>query len=735
MVESRLKIFLCICLFLSVLMSYSQNKADSLLEVLESADINKKASVYNELSTFYLYEGDYERAKQFANQALEIAEDKDLRQEHLIAKKNLANIEITLGNYERGIDIGNEVVVLADELGSEDTKAFSQFILGNAYYMLNGFDSALVLWQKSLKIREKQNDKERMASLLLSIAVIYKNKGEYKTSIEHNEKALKIMQEMGNDFMVGRILGNIGNIYYYSELDYSKALDYYLESLEYFEKINQLTGKATILNSIGLVYEKQDSLDLALEYFQNSLQIFDELGDEAGKAQNLNSIGNIYLKEDKLDESLEKFHESLEIFERLDTKKDIALAYNDIGDVYFMRKDLRRALRYKLSALNLMKELGLKKEASDMHKDVSDIYASMNDYDNAYEHHYIYARLKDSIINTEYTEQISEWRTKYETEKKEQESKILKAENQKQVAEIKRKNIMLYSFIGLISIVLIFSFLLYKQFTEKKKANELLSVKNEQITKQNKEITDSIQYASRIQNAVLPSSDQLNKIVSNHFILFKPKDIVSGDFYWMTANEHKAVLVAADCTGHGVPGAFMSMLGISFLNEIVNIDQPIKANEILNRLRHLVKTTLAQSGENNANDGMDISLVVLDNKEMTLQFSGAYNHLYIFKNGELNKVKADRMPIGNYVKEKESFTNHEMNIKKGETFYMFSDGYCDQFGGENDQKLTVKALQEKLIKIYKKPMHEQKKILFNNYMKWKGDKKQIDDVLMMGIVV
>jgi serine phosphatase RsbU (regulator of sigma subunit) len=256
----------------------------------------------------------------------------------------------------------------------------------------------------------------------------------------------------------------------------------------------------------------------------------------------------------------------------------------------------------------------------------------------------------------------------------------------------------------------------------------------DEIAKKNRDITDSIEYASKIQTAVLPSEEFTDKNLPEHFVFFRPRDIVSGDFYWIDRKNGLVIVIAADCTGHGVPGAFMSMLGVSLLNEIVNKHETTQANLILNELRDEVKRTLRQTGkEGEAKDGMDIALAVLDLNNMKMEFAGAYNPLYFFRNGELHQYKADRMPIGIYIREKPTFTNHEIDIQKGDTFYIFSDGFQDQFGGEDGSKFKTKRLKELLAEIQDKSMEEQKKILEETFDEWKGNREQLDDVILIGV--
>jgi serine phosphatase RsbU (regulator of sigma subunit) len=258
----------------------------------------------------------------------------------------------------------------------------------------------------------------------------------------------------------------------------------------------------------------------------------------------------------------------------------------------------------------------------------------------------------------------------------------------------------------------------------------------DQIAFQNKEITSSIMYAKRIQSAVLPAEDVFKKLLPRHFILFKPRDIVSGDFYWITEKDKKIILVAADCTGHGVPGAFMSMLGVSLLNEIINNVKKMSACEILNQLRNNVKKTLSQKGrQDETKDGMDLVLCILDFTSLRVQFAGAYNSLWLIRNNELMVYKGDKMPIGIYVGTEKPFTCQDISLKKNDLVYLFSDGYADQFGGPEEKKFKSGNLKELLLKIHNEPLSRQKDILDNTIEDWKGDLQQIDDIMMIGIKI
>ena len=280
------------------------------------------------------------------------------------------------------------------------------------------------------------------------------------------------------------------------------------------------------------------------------------------------------------------------------------------------------------------------------------------------------------------------------------------------------------------------------QKNEIEKQRDFVQKQNAEISIQNKQITDSINYAKSIQSAVLPSINILNKLFPINFLFFKPKDIVSGDFYWFSAIEQYKIIVAADCTGHGVPGAFMSMLGVTMLNEIVNKRQILKADLILNELREQIKISLSQTGNIfEQKDGMDISLCIINSENLNLQFAGAYNSLYIIRktqnteNYQLQVIKGNNMPIGVHPKDKEPFTNNQIQLIKNDRLYLFSDGYVSQFGGEQNEKFTTRRFKELLLKIQDNELVNQRIIIENSLNDWQGKQRQVDDIIVIGIQI
>ncbi len=329
----------------------------------------------------------------------------------------------------------------------------------------------------------------------------------------------------------------------------------------------------------------------------------------------------------------------------------------------------------------------------------------------------------------------------------------------------------LFVVFGLAIVLIFFTFLIFSlqkinniyeeivlnQKKDIEKQRDYAEEQHKEILKQKEQITDSIRYARRIQTAMLPEQHFINNLLPEHFIFFKPKDIVSGDFYFFAKKRNLIYIVAADCTGHGVPGAFMSMLGISFLNAIINAEHKFSlqlpfvddvldkvqdfgakeqsAADVLNSLREMIKKALKQTGdETEQKDGMDMALCILDTKKLKMQYAGAHNPLYLFREKELVEYKADRMPIGIYIKEK-SFSNHEIKLKKGDVFYLFSDGFVDQFNGATGEKYKTRRFKQLLSDIHLLNMQEQKRRISEELTIWKKNTEQVDDILIIGVKI
>jgi serine phosphatase RsbU (regulator of sigma subunit) len=300
-----------------------------------------------------------------------------------------------------------------------------------------------------------------------------------------------------------------------------------------------------------------------------------------------------------------------------------------------------------------------------------------------------------------------------------------------QAEAIQKQRIIIFASATALLLLTGLVYFIWKNYQNKKKANILLKAQRDQIAYQKKHITDSINYAKKIQTAILPSMELFSEKL-DHFVLFKPRDIVSGDFYWVEEVDNHWVIIAADCTGHGVPGAFMSMLGVSMLNEIVRVKKIIQPDQILNLLREKIIIALRQKKESSIMDGMDMAVCTLDMEKGSLLYSGAMNPLYHISGGVLNQVKADNMPVAIH-ESMPQFTLHEVRLKPGDTFYTFSDGFVDQFGGPLQKKYMAKNFRQFLLSIQDQSMIDQGKLLSLEFENYKKDLEQVDDVLVIGV--
>lgn len=303
-----------------------------------------------------------------------------------------------------------------------------------------------------------------------------------------------------------------------------------------------------------------------------------------------------------------------------------------------------------------------------------------------------------------------------------------------QFQTIEQQHTVIVLFIIFFVLILALTYVIYRQFKITKRFNRDIAKQRDTIAEQNKQITDSILYASRIQHAILPPHDIIANNVPDHFIYFKPRDIVSGDYYWMTQIDELIIVIAADCTGHGVPGAFMSLLGITFLNEIVHEKKIVSPEAILHELRMRIMESLNKSNTGETyKDGMDMSICVIHKATNELSYAGAYNPLYVIRNAELHEIKADKIPVGLSEKMDVAFQLHNWKLEPNDCFYMFSDGYADQFGGPNNKKFMSRAFKQLLVSIHKSSMETQKQTLDTTITNWMGTNEQVDDILIIGI--
>jgi serine phosphatase RsbU (regulator of sigma subunit)/Flp pilus assembly protein TadD len=503
-------------------------------------------------------------------------------------------------------------------------------------------------------------------------------------------------------------------------------------------------------------------------------------------------LGEYYFQNKNYRKAISAFEDEYTIRKKKQQAKPRAITCYNLGTCYLENGNQRKASKYLTEAKELAAKLG-NKELNDLTtKALSESSAKQKDYKTAYDYlqKYLQAENKRFNKNTkilkelkeineqqvqkiEEQEQIIEKKDstiqvvsteKEELERKKKEllmenelqaerlkTQILEKENIEKENEIAKlhNNILTLIIIAIAVSIVIAAFFTVRGFRRKKKYNKILEEKNSEITKANKElsksyeiihhknkdITDSLTYAGKIQKALLRDFGEYTNLVNDYFIFYAPKDIVSGDFYWAHKIEDKFVFTVGDCTGHSVPGAFMSMLGIALLNQIVVQERELQASKILEKMRILVKSYLGQTGVNEEpKDGMDMSLCVWDLKKNEGNYSGAYNPLWQIRNGEITVFNAAKCPVGVHNKEAD-FEDSYFKIEKSDRYYMFSDGYSDQFGAQTHEKFKIARFKKLLIDSSSLSMKEQGRHIEKTYYAWKGDFIQIDDVCVLGIEI
>lgn len=619
----------------------------------------------------------------------------------------------------------------------------------------------------------------------------FKAKGEYEKCLGKFLESLKIY-EKNPSLDQTQLLYNIGHIYRVllnnteSENYYRKGLFEAEKRYDEEDKFNSEKNKADGYNALGQLYlENIQNSDSAYFYFLSASKIYESIDNSLGILLTYNNLGLTLQILEQYNDALVYYKRAVDFEKEMENNLELARTFYNIAQIYQIKKDYKKALEHLNESLDLAQSVDNRILIASIYTIYSSMYEDLGDYKKALEYKTLYEDIEDELFNTDKSKQIADMSVKYETEKKELEIEKQAVQISSQAkdlelkeAESKRNTLIMWGLgIGL-TIVGGFSYFFARARNKIRKALELVKQQKEVVEEQkqivenqkeeleekntvitqtskelqikNTEITDSINYSKHIQNSMLPPEEDTEQFVEN-FTLYKPKDIVAGDFYYVKFVGGKLVITAGDCTGHGVPGAFMSVLGMTSLNEILLVAKECPlASTILDELRTKIMGALRQTGkEGESKDGMDMALCILDLETLELDYAGANNPLWILKHNIPEKndniedilieIKADKMPVGIHSL-MEPFKNHTLQLEKGDTFYMFSDGFADQMGGPRGKKFMKKHFKELMVSMKDKPMKEQKEILTYTMQNWlspEGGQKyeQIDDVLVMGIRV
>lgn len=631
--------------------------------------------------------------------------------------------------YERIAKVFGEKNKLA-AIDATNDMAFDCILLGT-------YAKADSILQKSLAESQKINYPKGMGNAYRNLALLHVYNGEFSKATNRYLQALAIWEKMNDGRKLAMGYSDLGLNFYYQE-NYEKAV-YYWEMAIKTEPDKTVEYYFSNCSNLGQAYIEMGRYDEAIVQFKKALEFYEKNKQSTGYTNALTGLANVEYKRHHYDNALEYYREIIKLRESAASRSsDLAVVYLNASVVYLDMGKNAEALDYGLRGLEKARESDDKNEQLHAYNNLNSVYAKLGNYEKAYEFSQLYNVLRDSLADIESKKQINELDKKYQTEKKEKDNQLLN--KQLEIKQIEGRQQQLYLIISVVVLVMIgfVAAILFRQNKQKQETNRQLEEKSKIIEEQHKDITDSIIYAQRIQQAILPPDKMWYELLPDSFVLYRPKDILSGDFYWIERKQGHVFFAAADCTGHGVPGALMSVVNTNLLNKAVLEQNLVAPNQILDAVNQWLTIALHQSfNESAVRDGMDIALCSINIRTKHLQFAGAFNGAYVYKkDGTFTEINGDKMPVGAFIEEKmQMFTSTELAMEPGDRIFLFSDGYADQFGGPSGKKLKYKKLKEYISESLSLTMSEQKNYLDQKFTEWKGKHEQVDDVLIVGVSV
>ncbi|MDO9185568.1 MAG: tetratricopeptide repeat protein [Bacteroidia bacterium] len=700
--------------------------------------------------------------------------------------------------FSVNVILGKNSITNVDSLLSvlpkaNDTAKIKTLLEISKYYYGHGnIPASKDFCEQAIELAKKEKDVVFLASTFNQMGgMICNGIGDFSEALDYLLKAYRLIEKTSNKKLLYTVSNGLGNTYM-AQKDLIKALEFYDNAFEIAEGLHDPYGISVILIGKGNVYEAQKDYKNALDAFSKAAIGFYNANSKYEYAIAQASIGNIYIHINENNKALKVLDDAYQIMRMLDDRYGMGQTLLAIGNAYRQKGNYEMSLVYYYNSMIVFKKSAAKYDLKSVYQEIAIAYNKQNKNDSAFHYIQLYSLIKDSIFSEENSKLIAEMQTKYESVKKEEENRTLLTQNELSENTIKQQNRLQLALSLFLGMVFIFSVFLYRSNKQKQKKNNIILSQKEKAEEQrmllefkNKEIVDSITYAKRLQEAILPPLKMIKKYLPGSFILYKPKDIVAGDFYWMevvssermpvktnlkegadaekygTTHGERILIAAADCTGHGVPGAIVSVVCSNALNRTVKEFGISDPGKILDKVRELVVETFirkdSQEIRNEVLDGMDISLISIefdgDNAEgVTIKWAGANNPLWIIKKmknasidenvssnsnltaSEFNlmEIKANKQSIGK-TDAPMPFTTHSIQLNKGDQLYLFTDGYADQFGGEKGKKFKYQQLKETLLANAHKPMGDQSEILNNTMENWKGSLEQVDDILIIGI--
>ncbi|MCE3229832.1 MAG: protein serine/threonine phosphatase [Bacteroidetes bacterium] len=661
----------------------------------------------------------------------------------------------TVANPDSALKYGNLALNLATKMGDAKRMAIASRRIGIAYMNLANHQQALFYQNKSYEICKKIGWKKGMASSLNNIGVVYLNISDLKRAIDFSLRAQKLQEELKDSTILFESYYNTG-LLFKDIKEYDKALQFYKKSYDVASIQKSYEKMGFALAGIGTVVKKTIGYDTALAAYEKALGYFEKENNTQGLTEVYVNMGSLSSERKDID-TVKGLTKSLYYyFKALNyniSHKNFLIRSNILGNIAFSYSRLGKydsAIYYSKKAMELAAESNNQGELVFIYGILSTTYQKTGDYKQSLTYLHKHMSLKEILYNEEKQREIVLKQLQYDFDKKLLADSLQKIEEQKSNltkielanTKLKHEKILRYSLIAGIIFIVVFLFFLYNRFKATKEQNTIIEEQKRQVVAQKdiieikqKEIVASINYAKRIQDTLLVKDNELITHLKEHFVLFKPKDIVSGDFYWSTvvqrsnSNAQRFYLACCDCTGHGVPGAFMSLLNMGFLTEAINEKNIIEPNKVFDYVRkRLIESISGDGGQ----DGMDGILICVDENSDTITYAAANNSPVIIRGNEYVHLPADKMPVGLGVR-KDNFKLYSFKKSEASHIFLYTDGYADQFGGPKGKKFKYRQLDELLLSIKNNSATNQQKTLDTTFEEWRGNLEQVDDVCIIGV--
>lgn len=735
---------------LVVCQSRSQNRVfDSLKLIIRQARPDTgKVKELNELAWQYI-DFSTDSAKRYVGEALSLAQRLHYSDGIIDAKNSLGILCRYAGERDAAIRLYQEIIRLRIQQKRFDKLTGAYANLGSVYFDSGDQANALRYYLKAFKNAQvlKQTDPQMM--LLNNLGNAYKASGLFDLAIASYQEGLALNKKVGSESQEALLYANLAMVYDDQNL-YAEALRYSKMAYGILKRIQNIRSLSSVVNNLTLYSRHMNDYKATENYLAEMKVLADELKEVDYYAMYYQSKANFYNETGRFKEALTAADAAIRLGDSLMDPQISGTSYLIKASVLYSLKNFQQSLLYFDKGINIVKDNEDKSHLMKAYVGKSDVLSQLGDYKAALQLYQRSSSMQDSLKLVDYTTKIATLNALNELDKKERELQLSIKGRESVEAKNKQQAFFLMAAIVITVLVIILLAISVRGYQAKKKDNVILNaqkqeilIKNETLRMQTmeiqrqmitieekqKEILDSIHYAKRIQHALLSNKEIIRRHFADLFILFKPKDIVSGDFYWAAEKDSRLYFAVCDSTGHGVPGAFMSLLNINFLNEAVNEKNIVAPNDVLNHVREKLIASVSQDG---AKDGMDTILIAYDQNKGELSYAAANNKPLLLSEEGLEEFPADKMPVGLGEKQ-EPFTLRTINVNPGQILYLYSDGYADQFGGPKGKKFKYKALNQFLQAHGHLSMEEQQEVLDQCFESWRGGLEQVDDVLLVGL--